>query len=58
MNTGIYFGVGLASLTILIMTKKGWRFAYELIGFIGIGGGLLVLFIIREPERNRYDQIR
>lgn len=48
-NLGIYFGGGLASLSILMITSIGWRTTYEIIGYIGIGLGVAGFFLIKEP---------
>ena len=42
-------------MSAFIIENIGWRGAYKLIGFIGIGFGALVL-IIPEPERGRFEK--
>jgi len=55
LNSGMYFGGAMASLTTLIISTKGWRPAYEFVGLVGIAIGMMSLIVIREPERNRFD---
>ena len=52
---GIYVGSALSSIIIIMISELGWRWAYAITGFIGIGIGLLALLIIRDPVRGRYE---
>jgi MFS family permease len=52
---GIYIGGALSSLTIVFITGVGWRWAYAVIGYIGMGAGILCLFFVQEPVRGTYD---
>jgi len=54
-NLGIYFGGALSSLSILLISSSGWANTYILMGFIGIGSGIVSFVFIREPPRNRFD---
>lgn len=50
-TVGVYFGGGLASLSILLSASIGWRATSVAAGVLGIVNGLLVLIISREPPR-------
>ena len=52
---GIYVGNALSSMIILMISKDGWRWAYAITGFVGIGIGFLVLLIIKDPIRGRFE---
>ena len=54
LNCGIYLGVGLSSLTLLIVNAEGWRFAYSAVGTFGIAAGLIGIFVTKEPTRNKF----
>ena len=51
---GVYPGVGLSSLSLLLMKNVGWRNAYKIISGSCSVICILILFI-REPQRGRYD---
>ena len=53
-SLGIYIGGALSSLTIVFITGLGWKWTFLLIGFIGMGSGVLGIIFIMEPERGRY----
>jgi len=55
-NLAIYLGGALSSLSILFISQIGWRGTYDIIGFIGIGSGILGLFFIIEPTRGKFEQ--
>jgi MFS family permease len=54
-SLGIYLGGALSSLTTVMITGVGWRWSFRIIGFIGMGAGVLGFFLIREPTRNNFD---
>jgi MFS transporter, Spinster family, sphingosine-1-phosphate transporter len=54
-SLGIYIGGALSSLTGLLITGTGWRWALAIVGIVGGAAGLLGLLLIREPERGFFD---
>jgi len=52
---GIYIGVALSSLIVIMISLMGWRMAYAVTGVIGIGIGIVCLLFIKDPERGRYE---
>ena len=54
-NGAIYLGGALSSLSVVLINAVGWKITFAMIGIIGIGCGFLALFIVREPERGRFD---
>lgn len=46
---GIYIGVALSNLTIIIIESIGWRATYLFVGCFGILVGLIGLIVILEP---------
>ena len=55
-NLGIYFGGALSSIGILLISNIGWANTYSLIGFIGIGTGVLGLVFVLEPKRGKFEK--
>ena len=55
---GIYIGGALSSLTIVIITGIGWRWAFAIIGYIGMFAGLLCLLFVKEPQRGKFDKTK
>lgn len=53
---GTYFGVGVASFSGILMVQLGWRFTFQIVGYIGIALGIVGQFVLVEPERNRFDK--
>lgn len=51
-----FLGGGLASLSIQIIERYGWRAAYDAIAISGILLGILCLTLVQEPERGRLDK--
>lgn len=47
--SGMYYGTGLASLSVIMIDKLGWRSTYNWIGIIGVIIGALCLGI-KEKE--------
>ena len=43
-------------MSVLVIEQFGWRVQYDLSGFFGIFLGLLVLFVLEEPERGQFDE--
>lgn len=52
---GIYVGVALSSMINILIEYLGWRWAYAISGFFGILVGLLVLIIVKDPIRGRFE---
>lgn len=52
---GIYIGGALSSLTIVIITGVGWRWAFAIIGYLGMFAGILCLVFVKEPERGAFE---
>jgi len=49
--SGMYFGVGMASLTILLNSAVGWRKACMVVGSAGLCIVTLVVLLLKEPSR-------
>jgi MFS family permease len=54
IQAGNYIGVGVSSLSILLISTFGWRAAYGAMAAIGIAGGLATMLFVKEPERGRF----
>ncbi len=54
-SLGIYIGGALSSLTGVIIGGLGWRWAFYILGIVGIGFGILGFILIREPKRGNFD---
>ena len=52
---GIYVGVALSSMITLLISLFGWRWAYAITGFFGVFVGILVLLIVKDPIRGRFE---
>ena len=52
---GIYVGVALSSMIVVMIKALGWRWTYAATGFVGIAIGLLVLIIVKDPIRGRFE---
>ena len=52
---GIYVGNALGSLIIIMISTLGWRWSYAITGFVGISIGFLVLLLVKDPIRGRYE---
>ena len=52
---GIYVGNALGSLIIIMISTLGWRWSYAITGFVGICIGFLVLLLVKDPIRGRYE---
>lgn len=47
-------GVGFSSLTILLITKFGWRISLGIMALVGCIFGAATMAFIKEPERGKY----
>ena len=52
---GIYVGSALSSMINVMISLVGWRWAYAITGFVGIVIGILILLIVRDPVRGKYE---
>ena len=52
----IFVGASLSSLSILMIGSVGWRESYGILAVYGVICGLLVIFVVKEPVRGRFDQ--
>ena len=52
---GIYVGNALSNMIIVMISTVGWRWTYAITGFIGIFIGILVLILIKDPIRGRFE---
>jgi sugar phosphate permease len=53
---GIYIGGGLSSLSLIIITSVGWRWAFIIVAVIGILSGVIMFIVVREPKRGGLDK--
>lgn len=56
-SSGYYVGAALASSSIIIIKKFGWRAMYMTTGVFGILCGLAVLLLVKEPKRGAFDKV-
>lgn len=54
IQAGNYIGVGVSSLSILLISKFGWRSCYMIMCALGTAFGLATMAFVKEPERGRY----
>ena len=54
IQAGNYIGVGVSSLSILLISQFGWRTCYGIMAAIGGAFGLATMAFVKEPERGRY----
>jgi len=52
---GIYVGSALSSIIIVMIENVGWRWAYAITGSVGVFIGLLVIVVVRDPIRGRFE---
>ena len=52
LQTSIYMGNALSSLSILLITNYGWRNDFIITGFVGMFFGFLCIVIINEPRKH------
>lgn len=51
LHSATYVGNTLAIFSSFIIQNYGWRVDYELAGIVGIISGLVLVILVREPER-------
>lgn len=54
-TSGSYVGGGIASVSVILIAKYGWRAAYQILGWVGVVVGLASMVLIKEPERGVFD---
>jgi MFS family permease len=54
IQAGNYIGVGVSSLSILLISSFGWRICYGIMGGVGLLFGLATMLLVKEPERGIY----
>mmetsp|Transcript_10078 Transcript_10078/g.16995 ORF Transcript_10078/g.16995 Transcript_10078/m.16995 type:complete len:293 (+) Transcript_10078:473-1351(+) len=54
IQAGNYIGVGVSSLSILLISQYGWRVCYGIMAVMGTIFGIGTMAFIKEPERGRY----
>lgn len=54
IQAGNYVGVGFSSLTILLITRFGWRISLGIMAVVGSLFGAATMAFVKEPERGRY----
>ena len=52
---GIYVGNALSSIIIVMIGALGWRWTYAITGMVGISIGFLVLILVKDPIRGRFE---
>jgi MFS family permease len=54
-TSGSYVGGGIASFSVILIAKYGWRAMYKIFGYLGMFVGLASLILIKEPKRGAFD---
>lgn len=54
LSSAIYLGISLSSLSILLIKSQGWRWAYQFMGLIGVGLGILAMTLVKEPKLDTF----
>jgi len=54
-SLGIYVGVGLSSITVIVDGMAGWRETYLMVGIFGVFVGFSTLLFIVEPTRGLFE---
>lgn len=54
-TSGSYVGGGIASFSVILIAKYGWRGMYQILGWLGVIVGAASLFLIKEPKRGAFD---
>ena len=54
-TSGSYVGGGIASFSVILIAKYGWRKMYQMLGWLGVFVGLASIFLIKEPKRGAFD---
>ena len=52
---GIYVGAALSNMILIMISAVGWRWAYAITGLVGIFIGFLVLIVVKDPIRGRFE---
>lgn len=55
LNSGVYIGSALSSISIITIGQIGWRSTFAVMGGIGVAIGSAILLFMKEPERGRFD---
>ena len=55
LNSSIYIGGAVSSLSILLIQNFGWRDDYIFTGLAGMLFGLSAILFLKEPERGQFD---
>jgi MFS family permease len=54
IQAGNYIGVGVSSLSILLISQFGWRTCYGVMAALGALFGLGTILFVKEPERGQF----
>ena len=54
IQAGNYIGVGVSSLSILLISQFGWRVCYGIMGGAGLAFGLATMLLVKEPIRGGF----
>jgi len=54
IQAGNYIGVGVSSLSILLINQFGWRYLYKFMGGLGVIFGIFTMLFVKEPERGGF----
>ena len=52
---GIYLGSAVSTMMIVMIGQLGWRWTYAITGIAGVSIGLLVLILVKDPIRGRFE---
>jgi predicted MFS family arabinose efflux permease len=52
-NIGEQFGSAFGGLSMTLVSKFGWRTTEHIMGYSGVGIGLLLLLVVKDPRNNR-----
>jgi MFS family permease len=50
-------GISLSSASIVLISDFGWRRTFIIVATYGVLCGLLVLFLVKEPVRGRFEPV-
>lgn len=54
IQAGNYIGVGVSSLSILLISSYGWKIAYGIMAAAGLAFGVGTMLFVKEPERGQF----
>ena len=54
LSSAIYLGIAMSSISMMLISKTGWRWAFQIYGLIGILVGVASMTFIKEPERGNF----